>query len=110
MSQLTMFHKQPEGHYYNTVPLQGKVLQQNQQATTAQNQRIFKLFQQHPHADFTPSEVHLRFGQQIPIESVKRAMSQLYKEGWILRTGKRRPGPYGTRHMQNSLKLNPLKK
>lgn len=101
-----MFDKRPGGHYFNTTPVQGKVLKANENAVKAQNDKIYRLFESHPHADFTPYEVYLRFGQQIPEGSIKRGMSQLDKEGWIIRSGNRRPGPYGHRHMQNALKLN----
>jgi len=83
-TQIDMFH--------NTIDLLPSQKAEREVKASKQNDQILKLFQQHKYCDFTPSEVYIRFGQQWPLTSVRRAISTLTKMGLLWKTDNRRRG------------------
>lgn len=97
--QLDMFH--------NTIALLPSEKAEREVKASNQNDKILKLFQDNPHADFTAADVWLKFGQCWPITSVRRAISTMIKTDELIETGTQRMGLYGT--MNTVYKLNPNK-
>jgi len=83
-------------HYYNTVPLQGELLFAERRKAVKQDCKVLEFFRVHPFRDFTPPEVHKAIGYPGPVSSVRRAITNLTKEGWLRKTGNLRPGEFGT--------------
>ncbi|MBX4188242.1 MAG: hypothetical protein KW793_03870 [Candidatus Doudnabacteria bacterium] len=97
MKQLNIFH--------NTINLLPSEKADREVKACKQNEKILKLFEDNKYTDFTSAEVHLRFGQQLLITSVRRAISTLYKMGLLIQTENQRVGLYGTKN--NCYKFNP---
>ena len=94
--QLDMFH--------NTIALLPSEKAEREVKASNQNDKIQKLFEDNKYTDFTAAEVHLKFGQQWPITSVRRAISTMCRIGILIESGNQRVGLYGT--MNNCYKLN----
>ena len=84
--------------YFNTVPIEGKELDQAFKKSGGQNRLILDFFSRHRDRDFTPFEVADNCGITAPITSVRRAINTLTDLGWLIKTGNTRPGPYGTQN------------
>jgi len=95
--QIDMFH--------NTINLLPSEKVEREVKAVNQNEKILKLFQDNRYSDFTPAEVYLRFGQQIPLTSIRRAISDLTKAGDLVKTDKRRKGIYNEINCVWKLKL-----
>jgi hypothetical protein len=85
--------------FYQTVPTSPE----RRKRVASQNDRILGMFLNHPRTDFTPFAVHYHFGQQWPITSVRRALTQLTEAGYLVKTDTLRPGIYG--EMNHTWKL-----
>jgi len=81
--------------FHNTIDLVPSEHREREKKAVNQNERILKLFRGSPHKDFTPAEIHLLLGQQCPITSVRRAISDLCKAGDLIKTENKRVGLYG---------------
>ena len=82
--------------YYNTTNEKGSDLRRNISKANYQNTRVIEFFQS-PSSDggYSPSQVmHLAL-PNAPITSVRRAMSNLTKEGHLTKTKDKRYGIYG---------------
>lgn len=93
-TQLSIFNV---NSYHNTVPITDmKELDKAEARAKRQENAIMRLFEQHPHADFTPYEVYMRLGQQWPKGSIQRAITNLTKGGKLqmMDAGKRRDGEF----------------
>ena len=76
-TQLSIFNV---NSYHNTVPITDtKELDKMEAKAQRQENAVLRLFEQHPHADFTPYEVYMRLGQQWPKGSIQRAITNLTK-------------------------------
>lgn len=95
-TQLDIFH--------NTINLLPSEKAEKEVKASKQNDQILKLFRDHPHTDFTSAEVHLRFGQQMLLTSVRRAISTMVKMGLLVETENKRLGLFGT--LNNCYKYN----
>lgn len=86
-TQLDMWH--------NTIGLlpSEKIVKENKAIN--QNEKVLNFFKEHRYSDFTPSEVWLKFGQQYPLTSIRRAISTLCKIGELVKTENKRMGFYG---------------
>lgn len=82
-------------HYHNTIPERGAVLETYEAKACKQDEIVKRLFEQHPTATFTPYEVWLRLGQQWPLTSVRRAITNLTNDGVLVMTDQTRAGGYG---------------
>lgn len=94
--------------YYNTLNEEGEVLKESTQKAKTQTSVIFDLFRVNPDQSYTPFEVNyiLSF-KNYPITSVRRAMSDLTKEGKLEKTEKKEEGEYGKDNYCWRLKFNP---
>ena len=81
--------------YYNTNNLDGQALKTAEKKTIRQEEvvlKIFGVFQK----NMTASEVHKHFPKNIPITSVRRAITNLKNEGVLEMTTEKKTGLYGT--------------
>lgn len=84
------------GSYYNTTDLEGERLQKRIEQAESQEEMISELFEMHPDKKFTPYDVwKIVFSKNVPITSVRRAMTNLTDEEVLVKTGEQREGPYG---------------
>ena len=83
--------------FFNTVNLEGDELEEAEQATETQEERVLGFFQIYRQRSWTPWEVHrlLYSGANVPITSVRRAIKNLTDEGKLVKTDEKRQGPYG---------------
>lgn len=85
--QISMFH--------NTTHLLPSEVVKKEVKASKQSDLILKIFQMHPTKDFTPFEVSMLIGQQWPITSVRRSITDLTKMGELEKTNNRRMGGFG---------------
>ena len=85
MNQLDIFTS-----FHNTIPVQGNELDRLEAKARKQEEKILKLFEGSPYQSFTPFQVYHAFGQQWPITSVRRAMTNLTNQEKLVVTGERR--------------------
>ena len=81
--------------YHNTIPLEGHKLVKAQAKAETQKLTIKNFFQQNP-GRWTPFEVHRILKLSCPITSVRRAISDLTKDGVLIKTDYKKPEQYGT--------------
>lgn len=89
--------------HFNTTDESGNKLRDFEQKAQGQEIEILRLFKGQARkrkvAEFTPSQVHSRIwfknDKNYPITSVRRAMSNLTKMGFLEKTLKKKTGPYG---------------
>jgi Fe2+ or Zn2+ uptake regulation protein len=79
--------------FYNTTRLQGEELKVAKTRAANQTDRILKIFQDHPYIWFTPWEIHFYTGQQMMITSVRRAITTLTDQGYLVKGERRKSGP-----------------
>lgn len=66
------------------------------QREVSQVAMIEDLFNRHPFAKFTAEEVHQAISTRSPLTSIRRALSDLKKKGFLLKhTFSKKPGQYG---------------
>lgn len=94
MTQLNLFDQEDYvclkhpcfGRYFNTVDLAGSELKKKEKKVGGQNEKILKYFQERPEGYYTPFDVQLNlFWNEVPITSIRRAMSDLTKLGYLER-------------------------
>jgi hypothetical protein len=81
--------------FHDTLHLPGEELRHADKTCKRQEEVVLKCFNQSPHRTLTPAEVHLMIGQQWPLTSVRRAITNLTKEGKLIKTSEQRKGIYG---------------
>ncbi len=82
--------------YYNTTSLTGEALKQAIQNAKSLDQSIELLFKNYNKA-YSPSqvlEIMQRAGRKYPLTSVRRSMTNLTKEGVLVKTGDMIKGMY----------------
>lgn len=76
--------------HHNTTHESGQLLLDYQEQAKSQEEAIYRLFQQRPDQMLTPFEVKkiidFMMQKDIPITSIRRAMTDLTKEGKLRRT------------------------
>ena len=84
--------------YYNTNNESGKTLKRSRRKANSQEEMILAIFKETPKAKFTPETVlkklqgvHLNY----PITSIRRAMSNLKDEGYLIKTDEKAKGDWG---------------
>lgn len=80
--------------FHNTIGLLPSEHREHEKKAVNQNENILAFFKQNRFADFTPSEVWLKFGQQYPLTSIRRAITDLTKAGDLVKTDNKRKGIY----------------
>ena len=84
--------------YYNTNKESGKTLKRSRKKANSQEQMILALFKQNPRAKFTPESVLKKLQsvhQNYPITSIRRAMSNLKDDGYLIKTDDKAKGDWG---------------
>jgi hypothetical protein len=82
--------------FHNTTDLGGEDLIKREIRAGSQNEKILTFFRIRPTLDFTPYEVQMYLNMAtVPITSIRRAMTDLTKLGYLEKTGEKRPGQYG---------------
>ena len=84
--------------YYNTNKETGKTLRKSRKKANTQEVIILAIFKEKPKAKFTPETVlkklqavHLNY----PITSIRRAMSNLKDDGYLINTNDKAKGDWG---------------
>lgn len=83
--------------YYNTTNLKGDELKTSQKRTVSQEQKILEIFKDRK-IDLSPTDVYKIFAfyfKNVPLTSIRRALSNLTKDGKLKKTSKKRLGMYG---------------
>ena len=86
---------------YNTIGLTGQALKSAWARTTSQKDIILGYFLLHPEASLGPSTLLeklvkcSKIKDNTPITSIRRAMTDLTEEGYLVKTDSKQPGMYG---------------
>jgi len=110
MNQPTLFDQIPEvairnfGKFHNTINLSGEALEKRKGKNRSQNWLILEFFRKHSYESFTPSELEARKVINAPLTSIRRAVSDLTDQGYLVKTSERRPGKYGMENFTWKLK------
>lgn len=82
--------------YYNTTKLEGDQLEIKMQKARSQKDIVLTIFETQPVIEYTPFDI-LRMwpGRKPPITSIRRCITDLTKEGYIMKTDILRKGLYG---------------
>lgn len=89
--------------YFNTTNESGATLKNNVAKSKSQEEKIFKLFQldfeywskkEILYTGLTPKELQ-DFFHKYPITSIRRALTNLTKQGKLIKTDEKRIGMYG---------------
>lgn len=82
--------------YYNTTHLRGQRLARYEIQACKQDDMVAEFFRHNPGVDAAPHEVHQRLNLNgTPLTSIRRAMTNLTKDGVLERTDNQVDGPYG---------------
>lgn len=100
MCDLTLFEvpvkRRPAKHFINTINLSGDELKKHEMRAETQTRKILEFFRLHSYESFTPWEVMERMNlTNVPITSIRRALSDLTYMGYLVRTDEKRMGKYG---------------
>jgi Fe2+ or Zn2+ uptake regulation protein len=93
--------------YFNTTNLKGDELKATKLKTGKQNAEILELFTLYHYRSFTPAEIWEHFqkqGRNVPLTSVRRAITTLTGQGFLLCTNEMRMGMYGVKNFCWQLK------
>lgn len=96
MQQPTLFDELP-ANFYKTINLPADELRAARESNNLQNTRVLAIFEKHP-AGLTPFEASRIYNgkhPEIPLTSVRRAVTDLEKSGRLEKTGVMRAGGYG---------------
>ena len=81
--------------FYNTIAEQGETLIASEKKAKFQGEQILRYFKSLPEEEFTPCEVHENLHLRGPLTSTRRAISNLTKEGLLIKTANKNMGLYG---------------
>lgn len=82
--------------FHNSVPIKDEEeLQVREKKSKSMEDHMLRHFRDHPYTSFTPHALWLLCGEQYPLTSIRRAMTNLTKAGHLVVTGEMRPGLYG---------------
>ena len=86
----------PNNMYYNTTSLDGIELKEAKNQEMKQKERILEFFKANKKEEFTPFDVHKAlFGNATPVTSIRRAITDLTKEGELTQTQTQKREIYG---------------
>ena len=80
--------------YYNTTNLKGDELKTSQKKTVSQEQKILEIFKNHQ-IPLSPTDIFSNFFKKTPLTSIRRALSNLTRDGKLEKTSKKKLGMYG---------------
>jgi Fe2+ or Zn2+ uptake regulation protein len=93
---MTESEVKPLDKFHNTTSLSGDNLKQRQIRAGSQNEAILKYFRSHLYSNFTAYELwQIMRLPMTPITSIRRALTDLTKLGYLLKTDIKRLGEYG---------------
>jgi hypothetical protein len=98
MNDLTLFDQPvPKlGTFHNTINLPVTEVKQRELRNDSQTRKILDFLRLHSYESFTPFEVQERMNlTNVPITSIRRALSDLTFMGYLVRTDEKRMGRYG---------------
>ena len=85
--------------YFPTTPITDRERKEKCIRAGTQNARILEIFREHPQENFTPFEVQniwfSRGYRNVPITSIRRAITSLTQLGYLIKTIETRQGEYG---------------
>lgn len=81
--------------YYNTNKEIGEQLEESRAKAESQERIIMGYFRRRYKALFTAEDCHKWFSDHTPITSVRRALTNLTKEGLLVKTSAMKEGMYG---------------
>lgn len=81
--------------FYNTIKLSGADLQLARDNSKSQEDFIKFIFKNQPDLEITPSQMLELFGKNIPLTSVRRALTNLTNENFLEKTEIMTEGLYG---------------
>ncbi len=87
--------------YYNTNSLSGEALKERRKVTGKQNLKVLEIMRNLKEA--TPSKVHDYILTASPLTSIRRALSTLTDDGYLVKTEEQKIGPFG--HPEHVWKL-----
>jgi len=91
--------------YFNTTNLPEPELKERELRAGTQNRIILDFFKSHPGQSFTPFEVQRYVNlNNVPITSIRRAMTTLTDLGYLFKTDIKRPGIYNDQNYTWRLK------
>ena len=73
--------------YHRTTPLTPEQLAEYSQRAETQTETVLDIYKRHPYNSLSPEDIHFIMGDNILITSVRRAITDLYKAGELIRTG-----------------------
>ena len=87
---------QQQFDFYNTINDPPETLIIDRKNANSQQSRIYTFFRQNHPMAFTPFDIQkLVFHGTHPITSIRRAMTNLTKMGYLIKTDIKKPGDYG---------------
>ena len=85
-----------ETNFYNTTKESGADLKKSKEKTFSQSEKILNFFEDNKGKSFTPFDVLKNvFGENTPITSIRRSMTDLERLGRLKKTKEQRVGLYG---------------
>jgi hypothetical protein len=81
--------------FFNTTKERGKALQEYIDKARGQNLEVLSFFMDRPYEEYTPSNVHQMLNFEGPLTSIRRAMTTLTKDGYLIKTDNKRIGIWG---------------
>lgn len=81
--------------YYNTNNETGDTLTTSRRNTTTQETNILTIFRGRPGRPMTPFDVQDDLGHEVPITSIRRAITDLTFRGLLRKTSTMRSGRFG---------------
>ena len=81
--------------FFNTVRLRGFDLNEAEWLAMRQEEKVYMLFSENPEREFTPFEVWAAILPDVPITSVRRAITCLTEEGKLEKTNRQKAERYG---------------
>lgn len=81
--------------YYNTTRVSGGQLDLYESKAKSQEIDVLRFFQKHPTGAFSPEDVGRAVMPRAPRTSVGRALTNLTKEGYLIKTDRKVIGSYG---------------
>ena len=81
--------------YYNTTQETGEALAKKRVKAKTQTEKVLEFFEQYPSTQFAPFQVHRNVGGSSLLTSTRRSISDLTKEGKLVKCTEKRLGEYG---------------
>ena len=81
--------------YYNTTQETGEALAKKRVKAKTQTEKVLEFFELFPEDSYTPFQVHNIMQSKSPVTSTRRSISDLTKEGKLVKCTEKRLGEYG---------------